>query len=58
MEEIHVLIEIPKSSWSKFEIDKDQERLTVDRFIYTAMGYPFNYYIYLTLKQKMATQLM
>jgi inorganic pyrophosphatase len=43
MEEIQVLIEIPKSSLVKYEIDKDTGVLVVDRFIYTAMGYPFNY---------------
>jgi len=43
MEEINVLIEIPKSSLVKYEIDKDSGALVVDRFIYTAMGYPFNY---------------
>jgi inorganic pyrophosphatase len=43
MQEINVLIEIPKSSLVKYEIDKDTGLLVVDRFIYTAMGYPFNY---------------
>lgn len=43
MQEINVLIEIPKSSLVKYEIDKDTGILVVDRFIYTAMGYPFNY---------------
>lgn len=43
MQEIDVLIEIPKSSLVKYEIDKDTGVLVVDRFIYTAMGYPFNY---------------
>lgn len=43
MQEINVLIEIPKSSMVKYEIDKDTGLLVVDRFIYTAMGYPFNY---------------
>lgn len=43
MQEINVLIEIPKSSLVKYEIDKETGLLVVDRFIYTAMGYPFNY---------------
>jgi inorganic pyrophosphatase len=43
MQEINVLIEIPKSSLVKYEIDKETGVLVVDRFIYTAMGYPFNY---------------
>lgn len=40
---MNVLIEIPKSSLVKYEIDKETGALKVDRFIYTAMGYPFNY---------------
>jgi inorganic pyrophosphatase len=43
MNEIDVLIEIPKGSLVKYEVDKDSGKLVVDRFIYTAMGYPFNY---------------
>lgn len=43
MQEINVLIEIPKSSMVKYEVDKDTGELVVDRFIYTSMGYPFNY---------------
>lgn len=43
MQEINVLIEIPKSSMVKYEVDKETGLLVVDRFIYTAMGYPFNY---------------
>jgi inorganic pyrophosphatase len=43
MQEINVLIEIPKSSMVKYEVDKESGILAVDRFIHTAMGYPFNY---------------
>lgn len=43
MKEIDVFIEIPKGSSVKYEIDKQTGHLVVDRFIYTAMGYPFNY---------------
>jgi len=43
MQEINVLIEIPKNSMVKYEVDKDSGILHVDRFIHTAMGYPFNY---------------
>ncbi len=43
MQEINVLIEIPKNSMVKYEIDKNSGMLQVDRFIHTAMGYPFNY---------------
>lgn len=41
--EIDVLIEISQSSSVKYEIDKEQNILRVDRFLYTAMYYPFNY---------------
>lgn len=43
MQQIDVLIEIPKSSMVKYEMDKETGALVVDRFIYTAMAYPFNY---------------
>ncbi|HSC25465.1 MAG TPA: inorganic diphosphatase [Candidatus Babeliales bacterium] len=43
MHDINVLIEIPKSSMVKYEVDKETGMLVVDRFMYTAMGYPFNY---------------
>ena len=43
MQEINVLVEIPKNSTVKYEMDKDTGMLVVDRFIHTAMGYPFNY---------------
>ena len=43
MQEIQVLIEIPKNSSVKYEVDKDSGLLKVDRFMYTAMSYPFNY---------------
>jgi inorganic pyrophosphatase len=43
MEEINVLVEIPKSSSVKYEIDKNSGLLVVDRFMHTAMSYPFNY---------------
>ena len=41
--EIEVLIEIPKGSFVKYEIDKSTGKFKVDRFIHTTMGYPFNY---------------
>lgn len=43
MKEINVLIEISKGSSVKYEMDPDTGALIVDRFIFTAMGYPFNY---------------
>ncbi len=43
METINIFIEIPKHSPVKYEIDKETGLLVVDRFMYTAMSYPFNY---------------
>jgi inorganic pyrophosphatase len=37
------LIEIPKDSNIKYELDKESGAVMVDRFLYTAMNYPFNY---------------
>lgn len=42
-EEINVFIEIPQNSSIKYELDKDSGLITVDRFTYTTMSYPFNY---------------
>ena len=42
-EEINVFIEIPQNSSIKYELDKDSGVITVDRFTYTTMSYPFNY---------------
>lgn len=41
--EIYAVIEIPKNSNVKYELDKETGILMVDRFVYTAMSYPFNY---------------
>ncbi len=43
METLNIFIEIPKNSPVKYEIDKETGHLVVDRFMYTAMSYPFNY---------------
>jgi len=43
MEALQIFIEIPKNSAVKYEIDKETGHLVVDRFMYTAMNYPFNY---------------
>ena len=43
MQDINVLVEIPKGSMVKYELDKETGSLVVDRFMYTAMAYPFNY---------------
>lgn len=41
--EINVVIEIPKDSSIKYEVDKESGMIFVDRFLHTAMSYPFNY---------------
>lgn len=42
-EEFYVVIEIPKETNVKYELDKENGILKVDRFLHTAMVYPFNY---------------
>ena len=41
--EINVVVEVPQGSSVKYEIDKNSGALLVDRFLYTAVDYPFNY---------------
>lgn len=41
--QVNVFIEIPKDSNIKYELDKESGVIFVDRFLYTAMSYPFNY---------------
>lgn len=40
---VNVFVEIPKDSNIKYELDKESGAIMVDRFLYTAMSYPFNY---------------
>ncbi len=40
---VNVFIEIPKDGNIKYELDKETGVIFVDRFLYTAMNYPFNY---------------
>lgn len=40
---VNALIEIPKNSRAKYEIDKETGLLMLDRVIYSAMYYPANY---------------
>ncbi len=40
---VNVVIEIPEGSSVKYEIDKESGLLFVDRFVHTAMFFPFNY---------------
>ncbi len=42
-EEINVLIEIPQGSFIKYEMDKEDGYIHVDRFSYTSMAFPGNY---------------
>jgi len=42
-EDIFVVIEIPANSSVKYELDKESGAIFVDRFLFTAMHYPFNY---------------
>lgn len=41
--EINVVVEIPKDSAIKYELDKDSGIVMVDRFLHTAMRFPTNY---------------
>ena len=51
-EDIYVFIEIPKGSNIKYEFDEEEKVIKVDRILYTAMFYPFNYgYIPGTLEE-------
>lgn len=42
-EDINVFIEISKDSNVKYELDKETGAIFLDRFLFTAMSYPFNY---------------
>jgi inorganic pyrophosphatase len=42
-EEVNGLIEIPKGSRAKYEIDKESGLLKLDRVIYSSFHYPINY---------------
>lgn len=41
--EVNAIIEIPKDSKLKYEIDKDTGLLKLDRFLYSAVHYPGDY---------------
>ncbi len=40
---INVIIEIPKGSKNKYEIDKETGLISLDRVMHTAQDYPFDY---------------
>ncbi|HBH71793.1 MAG TPA: inorganic pyrophosphatase [Candidatus Yonathbacteria bacterium] len=42
-EEINVIVEIPKGSKNKYEIDKETGLIALDRALHTAQDYPFDY---------------
>jgi inorganic pyrophosphatase len=42
-ENVNALIEIPKGSKAKYEIDKESGLIKLDRVIYASMYYPLNY---------------
>jgi inorganic pyrophosphatase len=42
-EEMNVIIEIPKFSKNKYEIDKDTGIIALDRVMHTSQDYPFDY---------------
>lgn len=43
IEELNVIIEIPKGSSNKYEIDKETGLIALDRANYSAAPYPFDY---------------
>ena len=42
-EVVNGIIEIPKNTRAKYEIDKDSGLLKLDRVLFSAMHYPVNY---------------
>jgi inorganic pyrophosphatase len=42
-EEINVIIEVPKGSGNKYEVDKDTGLIKLDRANYSAATFPYNY---------------
>ena len=38
-----VLIEIPKGSRNKYEVDHETGKVKLDRYLFTAFGYPTDY---------------
>jgi inorganic pyrophosphatase len=42
-DKMHVIIEIPKYSKNKYEIDKETGLIALDRVMHTAQDYPFDY---------------
>jgi inorganic pyrophosphatase len=42
-DEMTVIVEIPRGSMNKYEIDKETGRIALDRVNHTAQAYPFDY---------------
>jgi inorganic pyrophosphatase len=42
-DEMNVIIEIPRGSQNKYEIDKETGLIALDRVLHTAQSYPFDY---------------
>jgi inorganic pyrophosphatase len=42
-EEMNVVVEIPRGSQNKYEIDKETGMIALDRVLHTAQTYPFDY---------------
>lgn len=42
-EEVNAIIEIPRGSRAKYEVDKESGLIKLDRVIYASMYYPLNY---------------
>lgn len=52
MVEFDVLVEVPKGSRNKYEVDHESGKIRLDRFLFTSMSYPADYgYIEHTLGQ-------
>ena len=43
MEKFDVIVEIPKGSRNKYEMDKDTGKIRLDRTIFSSMHYPADY---------------
>lgn len=41
--EFEVVVEIPKGSRNKFEVDHESGKVKLDRYLYTSFGYPADY---------------
>lgn len=42
-DEMHVIVEIPRGSKNKYEVDKETGMIALDRVMHTAQDYPFDY---------------